>query len=99
MADQDDFSHRPVGRRSAVDLSARVLGPQLSKILEVPVQVVNKPGGSGIAAPWKASRLPRRVHPLMDCNGNQFNPEAWGEKLPYKVEERTLQSRASLPPS
>jgi len=80
----------------AVDLSARVLAPQLSKILEVPVQVVNKPGGSGIAGTLEAVKAPPDGYTLlMDCNGTSSIQEAWGEKLPYKVEERTYIARVT----
>ena len=80
----------------AVDLSARVLAPQLSKILEVPVQVVNKPGGSGIAGTLEAVKAPPDGHTLlMDCNGTSSIQEAWVEKLPYKVEERTYIARVT----
>ena len=80
----------------AVDLSARVLAPQLSKILEVPVQVVNKPGGSGIAGTLEAVKAPPDGHTLlMDCNGTSSIQEAWVEKLPYKVDERTYIARVT----
>jgi tripartite-type tricarboxylate transporter receptor subunit TctC len=80
----------------AVDLSARVLAPQLSKILEVPVQVVNKPGGSGMAGTLEAVKAPPDGYTLlMDCNGTSSIQDAWVEKLPYKVEERTYIARVT----
>lgn len=73
----------------AVDLSARVLAPQLSKVLEVPVQVVNKPGGSGMVGTLEAVKAPPDGYTLlMDCNGTSSIQEAW-------VEERTYIARST----
>lgn len=79
----------------ATDLTARVLAPKLSEILEVPVQVVGKPGGSGIIGTLEAVKSPPDGYTLlMDCNGSSSLQFAWSENLPYKPEERTYIARA-----
>ncbi|MEI7673360.1 MAG: tripartite tricarboxylate transporter substrate binding protein [Deltaproteobacteria bacterium] len=85
----------PWAAGGATDLAARVLAPQMSKILEVPVQVVGKPGGSGIIGTLEAVKAPPDGYTLlMDCNGTSSIQFAWSENLPYKPEERTYIARA-----
>lgn len=79
----------------ATDISARILAPQMSKILGVPIQVVGKPGGSGIVGTLDAVKAaPDGYTLLMDCNGGSSIQFAWSENLPYKPEERTYIARA-----
>ena len=85
----------PWAAGGATDLTARVLAPKMSKILEVPIQVVNKPGGSGIIGTLEAVKAPPDGYTLlMDCNGTSSIQYAWVENLPYKPEERTYIARA-----
>jgi tripartite-type tricarboxylate transporter receptor subunit TctC len=85
----------PWAAGGATDLTARILAPQMSKILEVPVQVVGKPGGSGIIGTLEAVKAPPDGYTLlMDCNGTSSIQFAWSENLPYKPEERTYIARA-----
>ncbi len=78
------------------DLSARAITPKLSKLLEVPIQVVNKPGGSGIIGTLEAVKAtPDGYTLLMDCNGSSSIQFAWLDNLPYKPEERTYIARAA----
>ncbi|HBB18465.1 MAG: hypothetical protein A3J94_00115 [Syntrophus sp. RIFOXYC2_FULL_54_9] len=79
----------------ATDLTARILAPKMSTILRVPIQVVNKPGGSGIIGTLEAVKAPSDGYTLlMDCNGTSSIQFAWSENLPYKPEERTYIARA-----
>jgi tripartite-type tricarboxylate transporter receptor subunit TctC len=85
----------PWAAGGATDLTARILAPQMSKILEVPIQVVGKPGGSGIIGTLEAVKAPPDGYTLlMDCNGTSSIQFAWSENLPYKPEERTYIARA-----
>ncbi len=84
---------------ASTDMTPRTLGPRMSKILGVPIQVVNKPGGSGIIGTLEAVKsLPDGYTLLMDCGGTSSIQEAWSENLPYKVEERTYIARAISAP-
>jgi tripartite-type tricarboxylate transporter receptor subunit TctC len=83
----------------STDLSARTIAPTLSKILGVPVTVVNKPGGSGIIGTLETMKAaPDGYTLLADCGGTSSIQYAWAEKLPYKVEERTYIARAAYTP-
>jgi tripartite-type tricarboxylate transporter receptor subunit TctC len=65
----------------------------------VPIQVVNKPGGSGIIGTLEAVKAPPDGYTLLsDCGGTSSIQEAWSENLPYKVEERTYIARAIFAP-
>jgi tripartite-type tricarboxylate transporter receptor subunit TctC len=75
---------------SAVDFVPRVMAPHLSKRLGVPVNLVNKPGGSGVPATLDAvTAAPDGYTLLSDCPGTSSIHLAWMKDLPYKVEERT----------
>ena len=81
------------------DVAGRILAPKLSKILGVPIQVVNKPGGSGIIGTLEAVKAaPDGYTVFIDCGGTSSIQYAWSENLPYKVEERTYIARATSSP-
>lgn len=83
----------------STDLAARSITPKLSRILGVPVTVVNKPGGSGIIGTLEAVKSPPDGYTLLaDCGGTSSIQAAWVAKLPYKVEERTYIARAMYTP-
>jgi len=85
----------PWAAGGATDITARILAPKMSKILEVPIQVVGKPGGSGIIGTLEAVKAPPDGYTLlMDCNGSSSIQFAWLDNLPYKPEERTYIARA-----
>ncbi len=85
----------PCAAGGATDIAARILAPKMSKILEVPIQVVGKPGGSGIIGTLEAVKAPPDGYTLlMDCNGSSSIQFAWLDNLPYKPEERTYIARA-----
>jgi len=89
----------PWAAGASTDMTPRTLGPRMSKILGVPIQVVNKPGGSGIIGTLEAVKAPPDGYTLlMDCGGTSSIQEAWSENLPYKVEERSYIARAILAP-
>jgi tripartite-type tricarboxylate transporter receptor subunit TctC len=89
----------PWAAGASTDMTPRTLGPRMSKILGVPIQVVNKPGGSGIIGTLEAVKSPPDGYTLlMDCGGTSSIQEAWSENLPYKVEERTYIARAISAP-
>ena len=84
---------------ASTDMTPRILAPKMSKILGVPIQVVNKPGGSGIIGTLEAVKsAPDGYTLLSDCGGTSSIQEAWSENLPYKVEERTYIARAIFAP-
>jgi tripartite-type tricarboxylate transporter receptor subunit TctC len=75
---------------SASDFVPRVIGPHLSKRLGVPVNIVNKAGGSGVPATLEAvSAAADGYTVLADCPGTSSIHLAWMKDLPYKVEDRT----------
>jgi tripartite-type tricarboxylate transporter receptor subunit TctC len=81
------------------DVAGRILAPKLSKTLGVPIQVVNKPGGSGIIGTLEAVKAPPDGYTLfIDCGGTSSIQYAWSENLPYKVEERAYIARATSSP-
>jgi len=85
----------PWAAGGATDITARILAPKMSKILGVPIQVVGKPGGSGIIGTLEAIKAPPDGYTLlMDCNGSSSIQFAWLDNLPYKPEERTYIARA-----
>ena len=80
---------------SAVDLVPRVMAPYLSKKLGVPVNIVNKPGGSGVPGTLEAVKAAPDGHTILaDCPGTSSIQQAWMSDLPYKVEERTYMALA-----
>ena len=89
----------PWATGGSTDIAARIIAPKLSKILEVPVQVINKAGGSGIIGTLEAIKAPPDGYTLlMDCNGTSSIQFAWADNLPYKPEERTYVARAMYTP-
>ena len=87
----------PVG--GGTDVAGRILAPKLSKILGVPIQAVNKPGGSGIIGTLDAVKaLPDGYTLFIDCGGTSSIQYALSENLPYKVEERAYIARATSSP-
>ena len=89
----------PWAAGASTDMTPRTLAPKMSKILGVPIQVINKPGGSGIIGTLEAVKSPPDGYSLlMDCGGTSSIQEAWSENLPYKVEERAYIARAISAP-
>jgi tripartite-type tricarboxylate transporter receptor subunit TctC len=89
----------PWAAGGGTDVAGRILIPKLSKILGVPIQPVNKPGGSGIIGTLEAVKSPADGYTLfIDCGGTSSIQHAWSENLPYKVEERTYISLATSSP-
>jgi len=80
---------------ASTDFTGRTLSTKLSKILGVPVSVVNKPGGGGITGTLEAVKAPPDGYTLfVDCGGSSSIQYAWSQNFPYKVEERTYIARA-----
>jgi tripartite-type tricarboxylate transporter receptor subunit TctC len=89
----------PWSAGGGTDVAGRILIPKISKILGVPVQAVNKPGGSGIIGTLEAVKSPTDGYTLfIDCGGTSSIQYAWSQNLPYKVEERTYIARATSSP-
>jgi tripartite-type tricarboxylate transporter receptor subunit TctC len=87
----------PWAAGAATDLTARILSTKMSQMLNVPILVVGKPGGSGIIGTLEAVRsAPDGYTLLMDCNGTSSIQYAWSENLPYKIEDRTYIARAII---
>jgi tripartite-type tricarboxylate transporter receptor subunit TctC len=89
----------PWAAGASTDMTPRTMAPKMSAILGVPIQVVNKAGGSGIIGTLEAVKSPPDGYTLLsDCGGTSSIQEAWSVNLPYKVEERTYISRAIFAP-
>lgn len=89
----------PWAAGGGTDIVARSLAPKLSKTLGVPVQTVNKPGGSGIPGTLEAvSAAPDGYTLLWDCGGTSSMQYALAPELPYKVFDRTFIARATTTP-
>ena len=89
----------PWAAGGGTDVAGRILIPKLSKILGVPIQAVNKPGGSGIIGTLDVVKSPPDGYTLfIDCGGTSSIQYAWSENLPYKVEERTYVALATSSP-
>ena len=89
----------PWAAGGGTDIVARSLAPKLSKTLGVPVQTVNKPGGSGIPGTLDAVKAAPDGYTLMwDCGGTSSMQYALAPELPYKVFERTFIARATTTP-
>jgi tripartite-type tricarboxylate transporter receptor subunit TctC len=89
----------PWAAGASTDMTPRTLAPKMSAILGVPIQVVNKAGGSGIIGTLEAVKAPADGYTLLaDCGGTSSIQEAWSPNLPYKVEERTYIARAICAP-
>lgn len=81
----------------ASDVIARVMAPNLSKRLGVPVNVIDRPGGSGISGTLEAVKAPPDGYTLfIEIAGTSSAAYAFMEKeLPFKVEERTFIARTT----
>ena len=89
----------PWAAGGGTDIVARSLAPKLSKTLGVPVQTVNKPGGSGIPGTLDAVKsAPDGYTLLWDCGGTSSMQYALATDLPYDVFDRTYISRATTTP-
>jgi tripartite-type tricarboxylate transporter receptor subunit TctC len=77
------------------DNFGRLLAPQIQKELGVPIEVVAKPGGSGITGTMEVLRSPRDGHTLLiQSPGNSVIPMAWDKDTPYRENDRTYLCRA-----
>ena len=59
----------PVGPAGIIDMSARIIGERLSKILKVPVMIENKAGGGGMNGSLAFLDKPRDGHTLLAASG------------------------------
>ena len=84
---------------AGTDLIPRILAVKMSKMLGVPINVVNKPGGAGIIGTLEAVKSPPDGYTVFaDCGGTSSIQYGWGKNLPYKVEERTYIARLTSNP-
>ena len=89
----------PWAAGASTDMTPRTMAPRMSKILGVPIQVINKPGGSGIIGTLDAVKTaPDGYTLLSDCGGTSSIQYALSDNLPYKVEERSYIARAIFAP-
>ena len=89
----------PWAAGGGTDIVARSLAPKMSKTLGVPVQTVNKPGGSGIPGTLEAVKAaPDGYTLLWDCGGTSSMQYALAKDLPYEVFDRTFIARATTTP-
>ncbi len=84
----------PWAAGASTDITARTVAAKMSKILDTPISVVNKAGGSGIIGTLEAVKSSPDGYTLfVDCGGTSSIQYAWSKDLPYKVEERTYIAR------
>ena len=89
----------PWAAGGGTDIVARSLAPKMSKTLGVPVQTINKPGGSGIPGTLEAVKAaPDGYTLLWDCGGTSSMQYALATDLPYDVFDRTFIARATTTP-
>lgn len=84
----------------ATDLVPRIYAPPLSRKWGIPITILNKPGGQSIVGTLEAMQAKPDGYTLMsDVPGASSSLLAFeGEKLPFKVENRTFIARiVSLP--
>jgi tripartite-type tricarboxylate transporter receptor subunit TctC len=100
-----DFPNKPITivvpwpAGAGTDLGPRALAPALSKMLGVSVNVVNKPGGSGVIGTLEVVKsLPDGYTLLAEIGGTSSIQSAWFQDLPYKLEERTYIARTICSP-
>ncbi len=85
---------------SAVDLVPRIMAPHLAKKLGVPVNIVNKAGGSGVPGALEAVKSAPDGHTVLsECPGTSSIQLAWMKDLPYQVEERMYMALAVVFPT
>jgi len=89
----------PWSAGASTDLTARIMAAKMSQILRVPIQVVTKPGGSGMIGTLDVMQSqPDGYTLLVDCGGTSSIQYAWAKDLPYKVEDRTYIARIMYSP-
>jgi tripartite-type tricarboxylate transporter receptor subunit TctC len=88
----------PWNAGSSTDLVPRVIAPKLSHDFKVPINVVNKPGGSGITGTLDALRAKPDGY-TMHSDGVPVSVHigAWKD-LPYDPTDRTFIARAAVLP-
>jgi tripartite-type tricarboxylate transporter receptor subunit TctC len=87
----------PWGPGAIPDLFSRTLSPQLSKLFGVPIDVISRPGGSGIVGSHSVmAAAPDGYTVLADNPGTSSMYLGWDVKLPYKEEEKTYMVRAAV---
>ena len=88
----------PWNAGSSTDLVPRVVAPYLSKAFGVAVNVINKPGGSGVTGTYEALRAkPDGYSMLADGVPVSVHIGAWKD-LPYDPKNRTFVARMVVQP-
>lgn len=79
---------------NSIDLNTRAITPRLSEMWGVPIDVVSKPGGSGIVGSNDVMRAkPDGYTILAEGSGNSPMQLGMDLNLPYKVMDRTFLAR------
>ena len=88
----------PWNAGSSTDLIPRVIAPHLAKTFGVAVNIINKPGGSGITGTYEALRAKPDGYG-MHSDGVPVSVQigAWAD-LPYDAKNRTYVARAAILP-
>ena len=77
------------------DNFTRAIAPQLQKEIGAPMEVITKPGGSGITGTLEVLKSPRDGYTLLiDSMGTSSIPMAWDKETPYRDNDRTYICRA-----
>lgn len=88
----------PWNAGASVDLVPRVIAPRFSKDVGVPINVVNKPGGSAISGTFEALKAkPDGYTILVDGGSVSVHIGIW-KNLPYDPTNRTFIARAVMLP-
>ena len=81
----------PFGAGGNTDLGARVLAPFVREIFNVPVNVVNKPGGNTVPACVEVyGARPDGYTLLVDCSPSSTMLPAAVKNIPFKIMDRTF---------
>jgi tripartite-type tricarboxylate transporter receptor subunit TctC len=84
---------------TSTDLVPRIMAPKFSIRWGVPVNITNKPGGSGLVGAYEAvNAAPDGYTVLVEAPGISSVPYAWVERLPFDVENRIYIARAAFTP-
>lgn len=103
-ADAQQYPNKPIdvivpwNAGSSTDLVPRLVAPHIAKTLGVAVNIINKPGGSGITGTYEALRArPDGYGMLADGVPVSVQIGAWTD-LPYDPKNRTFVARAAVLP-
>ena len=88
----------PLAAGGGTDVAARVVAKALSKELDVPVNVTNKPGGNQIPGVLSVLTAAPNGYTLLAEGSSGSSLHTLVKDLPYKIEDRTFVARIMTAP-